>query len=88
MLQTLAGISTKKAAALIANKEFSTLKRTFDALNDTSVPEAQRMTLLQNSFGVNSRSKVAKNESALAKRVFYALTTTNGKTKVGQENEV
>lgn len=77
MLQMIPQLSKAKAQSVVGAPGFSCLRGTVAQLDDPSVAVAERMTLLQTSFG-QGKSKVVRNEAKLSKQVFRAFTATDG----------
>lgn len=82
MLQMVPQLSRAKAKGLVANPEYTCLKRTVAMLSDESVPEATRMTSLASAFGPQGKNKVVRNETKLSTDIYRAFTTTDPAMKM------
>jgi len=84
MLQMVPYVSKEKAFAMISNKEFSCPKRVFEAMNNTSEPEAKRIASLHRCFGKSKNGSI-RNEVRLSKHVYRLMTVTNPEEQLEDE---
>ena len=73
MLQMIPLVSKEKANAFISNSRYSCPKKAFDAVNNESLPVADRINEMQSLFGKGKKGNT-RQESRLATHVFNLLT--------------
>lgn len=74
MAQMVPRVSKNRAKELVRTPQFSCLRATFDRLNDEALPAAERMVLLQSSFGKGKREVL---HVKLSTNVYHSLTATD-----------